>query len=69
LKQIINNEEEAWVEHKTLNEKQYRLKKDEEHKAMFPNEHPLTEEQKEEQKDDPEKVIQNVSTFEFDQEI
>lgn len=36
---------------------------------MFPNDHTLTEEEKEEQKNDPQKVIQNVSTFEFDQEI
>lgn len=36
---------------------------------MFPNDHALTEEEKEEQKNDPQKVIQNVSTFEFDQEI
>ena len=69
MKQIINNEEEAWVEHKAFHEKQHRLKKEEEHKAMFPNDHALTEEEKEEQKNDPQKVIQNVSTFEFDQEI
>ena len=55
LKQIINNEEEAWVEHKAFHEKQHKLQKEEEHKALFPENHENEAEVVE--KDDPKKVI------------